>query len=114
MLSVKLQHLKRGNDLRRAHALKYDEALAKIEDLVIPIEASYAQHVYHVYAIRVKERVKLMQSLADKGIGCGVHYPLPDSSPGSLPRPQLQKRSIPNCGAHGRGVRFSANVPGAD
>ena len=77
VLSVKLQHLKRGNDLRRAHAVKYDEALAKIENLVIPIEATYAKHVYHVYAIRVKERVKLMQSLADRGIGCGVHYPLP-------------------------------------
>jgi dTDP-4-amino-4,6-dideoxygalactose transaminase len=77
VLSVKLQHLKRGNDLRRAHAVKYDEALGGIEDLVIPIEAGYAKHVYHVYAIRVKERVKLMQSLADKGVGCGVHYPLP-------------------------------------
>jgi dTDP-4-amino-4,6-dideoxygalactose transaminase len=77
VLSVKLQHLKRGNDLRRAHALKYNEALAKIEDLIIPIEASYARHVYHVYTIRVKERVKFMQSLTDKGIGCGVHYPVP-------------------------------------
>ena len=77
VLSVKLQHLKRGNDLRRSHALKYDEELAKIEHLVIPIEASYAHHVYHVYTIRVKERVKFMQDLTDKGIGCGVHYPVP-------------------------------------
>jgi dTDP-4-amino-4,6-dideoxygalactose transaminase len=77
VLSVKLQHLQRGNDLRRAHALKYNEALAKIEDLVVPREAAYARHVYHVYAVRVKERDKVMQSLADKGIGCGVHYPVP-------------------------------------
>lgn len=77
VLSVKLQHLKRGNDLRRSHALKYDEELSKIEHLVIPIEASYAHHVYHVYTIRVKERGKFMQDLTDKGIGCGVHYPVP-------------------------------------
>ncbi len=77
VLSVKLQHLKRGNDLRRSHALKYNEELAEIEHLVIPIEASYARHVYHVYTIRVQERVKFMQDLADKGIGCGVHYPVP-------------------------------------
>ena len=77
VLSVKLPHLKRGNDLRRAHALKYNEALAKTEDLVIPIEASYAQHIYHVYTIRVKERAEFMRSLADRGIGCGVHYPVP-------------------------------------
>ncbi len=36
VLSVKLQHLKRGNDLRRSHALKYDEAFAKVEELVAP------------------------------------------------------------------------------
>jgi dTDP-4-amino-4,6-dideoxygalactose transaminase len=30
-----------------------------------------------VYTIRVKERDELMQFLADKGIGCGVHYPVP-------------------------------------
>jgi dTDP-4-amino-4,6-dideoxygalactose transaminase len=77
VLSVKLPHLKRGNDLRRAHALKYNEALGKTEDLVIPIEASYAQHIYHVYTIRVKERAEFMRSLADRGIGCGVHYPVP-------------------------------------
>ena len=77
VLSVKLQHLQRGNDLRRAHALKYNEALSKIGDIVIPVEATYARHVYHVYTIRVKERDELMQFLADKGIGCGVHYPVP-------------------------------------
>jgi dTDP-4-amino-4,6-dideoxygalactose transaminase len=77
VLSIKLQHLKQGNDLRRAHALKYSEAFANVEELVVPIEATYAQHVYHVYAIRVKERAEFMQSLADKGIGCGVHYPVP-------------------------------------
>jgi len=77
VLSVKLQHLKRGNDLRRAHALRYKEALSKVEELVIPVEATYAQHVYHVYAIRVKERAEFIQSLTNKGIGCGVHYPVP-------------------------------------
>jgi dTDP-4-amino-4,6-dideoxygalactose transaminase len=77
VLSVKLQHLKRGNQLRRSHALKYNEALGKVEELVIPVEAVHSQHVYHVYAIRVKERAEFMQSLANKGIGCGVHYPVP-------------------------------------
>ena len=77
VLSIKLQHLKRGNDLRRAHALRYAEAFAEIDELVAPVEASYAKHVYHVYAVRVKERAEVIRSLADKGIGCGVHYPVP-------------------------------------
>ncbi len=77
VLSVKLQHLKRWNDLRRDHARKYNEGLAKIEDLVIPFEASYARHIYHVYTVRVNERDRFMQTLADKGIGSSVHYPVP-------------------------------------
>ena len=40
--------LKHGNDLRRSHALKYSEALGKVDELVIPVEATYSQHVYHV------------------------------------------------------------------
>src|SRR5678809_1785790 len=40
-------------------------------------EAIYAQHVYHVYAIRVQERERLMRHLGEKGIGYGIHYPVP-------------------------------------
>ena len=77
VLSVKLQHLKRGNDLRRAHARKYNDAFAGIGQVVTPVEAKYAKHVYHVYAIRVQERSEVMRLLSDKGIGYGVHYPVP-------------------------------------
>jgi len=35
------------------------------------------RHVYHVYAIRVQEREQVIQLLGEKGIGCGVHYPVP-------------------------------------
>ena len=77
VLSVKLKHLQRGNDLRRAHANVYNEAFAEIEELITPNEAKYARHVYHVYAIRVPERAKVMQFLANEGVGCGVHYPIP-------------------------------------
>ena len=77
VLSVKLQHLKRGNELRRGHALKYSNALGGIEELVAPFEADYARHVYHIYAVRVQERAEVMLFLGDRGIGCGVHYPVP-------------------------------------
>jgi dTDP-4-amino-4,6-dideoxygalactose transaminase len=33
--------------------------------------------VYHIYAIRIRERDSVMRSLADKGICTGVHYPVP-------------------------------------
>ena len=77
VLSVKLQHLESGNSLRRAHALQYDEVFDGMDEVVTPFAAPYAQHVYHIYAIRVQERDEVMWFLQEKGIQCGVHYPIP-------------------------------------
>jgi dTDP-4-amino-4,6-dideoxygalactose transaminase len=77
VLRVKLRYLERGNQLRRTHAAHYDRALAGIEEIVTPARAASVRHVYHVYAIRVQERDEVMQILAERGVGCGVHYPVP-------------------------------------
>jgi dTDP-4-amino-4,6-dideoxygalactose transaminase len=77
VLSVKLKHLESGNSLRRAHALQYNQAFDGLDEVATPFEASYAQHVYHVYVIRVRERDEVMWLLKEKGIQCGVHYPVP-------------------------------------
>jgi dTDP-4-amino-4,6-dideoxygalactose transaminase len=77
ILSIKLRHLEEANLLRRERALQYNQAFEKIEGVATPFEADYAQHVYHVYAIRVQERDIVRRFLEDKGIGCGVHYPIP-------------------------------------
>src|SRR5438132_10100883 len=53
-LEIKLRHLQRGNELRREHAKHYNEGFRGLDDVVIPIEADYARHIYHVYAIRVQ------------------------------------------------------------
>jgi dTDP-4-amino-4,6-dideoxygalactose transaminase len=77
VLRIKLQHLDGGNSARRAHARQYDQALQGIEEVITPVEASYARHVYHIYAIRVQERDAVMSLLQEKGIQCGIHYPVP-------------------------------------
>jgi dTDP-4-amino-4,6-dideoxygalactose transaminase len=77
VLRTKLRYLERGNQLRRSHAAHYDQALAGIEEVITPATAAFARHVYHVYAIRVQERDEVIRFLGDKGIGCGVHYPVP-------------------------------------
>jgi dTDP-4-amino-4,6-dideoxygalactose transaminase len=77
VLSVKLQHLESGNSLRCTHALQYNQALDGIDEVITPFEAPYARHVYHIYAIRVQERDEVMWLLKEKGIQCGVHYPIP-------------------------------------
>ncbi len=76
-LAIKLRHLERGNELRRGHARRYTSGFNGNEEVTAPVEAEYARHVYHVYAIRVKQRDEVMQQLERKGIGCGVHYPVP-------------------------------------
>ena len=45
--------------------------------LTPPTEAGYGKHVYHIYAIRVSERDRLIAALAEKDIHCGIHYPIP-------------------------------------
>ncbi|MDB6146453.1 MAG: DegT/DnrJ/EryC1/StrS aminotransferase [Spartobacteria bacterium] len=77
VLSVKLRRLENGNLLRRAHAQEYDRALAGLDEVIKPLEESYARHVYHIYALRVQERDEVMFGLKEKGIQCGVHYPVP-------------------------------------
>lgn len=76
-LSIKLRHLERGNDLRRAHAQRYNDGFRNNVEVVTPAEADYSCHVYHVYPIRIKQRDEVLQQLERKGIGCGVHYPVP-------------------------------------
>jgi dTDP-4-amino-4,6-dideoxygalactose transaminase len=77
VLQIKLQYLEKGNNLRRSHAADYDAALQEVEEIVIPFCPSNLTPVYHIYAIRVQNRDEVMHSLADKGVGSGVHYPVP-------------------------------------
>lgn len=77
VLRVKLKGLARGNAARRDHARQYRELLGNRKDLIMPHEADYSKPVYHVYAIRVQERDQLLRALTERGIGCGIHYPVP-------------------------------------
>jgi dTDP-4-amino-4,6-dideoxygalactose transaminase len=77
VLTTKLKHLDRGNALRRDHAAAYSDALAEIEDIKTPTVADYAEHVYHIYAVRVQEREHALWLLGKKGIQFGIHYPVP-------------------------------------
>jgi dTDP-4-amino-4,6-dideoxygalactose transaminase len=48
-----------------------------LDGIITPVRASWGHHVYHVYAIRVTNRDEAVKSLADQGIGTGIHYPVP-------------------------------------
>jgi dTDP-4-amino-4,6-dideoxygalactose transaminase len=77
VLNVKLKHLPAWNEARRKNAIIYNELLSGLNGLIVPYEANYATHVYHVYAVRVQNRDKVMAALTENGISCGIHYPVP-------------------------------------
>jgi dTDP-4-amino-4,6-dideoxygalactose transaminase len=77
-LSVKLRHLAKWNESRRALAHRYHELFEEAKDgIVIPREADWTKGVYHLYVVRVPERDAMMARLAEAGIGTGIHYPIP-------------------------------------
>ena len=77
ILSVKLKHLPAWTEGRRRNAALYGELLKGVKGVTPPTEAGYGKHVYHIYAIRVADRDRLIAALAEKDIHCGIHYPIP-------------------------------------
>ncbi|TEU14774.1 MAG: DegT/DnrJ/EryC1/StrS family aminotransferase [Anaerolineales bacterium] len=76
VLRVKLRYLDDWNDARRQHAGQYDQLLASTP-LVLPLEADYAESVYHLYVVRTDNREALRDYLHEQGIATGIHYPIP-------------------------------------
>ena len=77
ILRVKLKRLDEQNKLRRKNASIYNELLKDVDGVVTPFEAEYGKHVYHLYVIRIDRRDELQEYLKSKGIGTGLHYPIP-------------------------------------
>jgi dTDP-4-amino-4,6-dideoxygalactose transaminase len=76
VLDVKLVHLDAWTERRRAHAARYDRAFHGTP--VTPIACAPGRTpVYHLYVVRVRDRERTIARLKEKGIGTGIHYPLP-------------------------------------
>ncbi|MGE0406172.1 MAG: DegT/DnrJ/EryC1/StrS family aminotransferase [Candidatus Korobacteraceae bacterium] len=76
ILDVKLRHLPRWTEARRALAARYTKLL-KETGLTLPFEQPGCCHVFHQYTLRVPIREKLRAALDAEGIQSGVHYPIP-------------------------------------
>ena len=76
VLRVKLPHLDAWNESRRRAALLYGELLAGCA-VGLPHSSPDIEHVHHLYVIQVDDRDRLQADLAGRGIGSGIHYPLP-------------------------------------
>jgi dTDP-4-amino-4,6-dideoxygalactose transaminase len=75
VLKVKLPHLDDWLEKRRSLAQSYKAGLPS--SIVTPKEMPWARHVYHLYVIRTPDRDQLRTWLETKGIGTGMHYPIP-------------------------------------
>jgi dTDP-4-amino-4,6-dideoxygalactose transaminase len=75
ILNVKLPHLQKWTDARRAVAAKYDKLLANVSGLRTPQVAGDRDHVYHLYVVRTNRRDELKKFLGDAGISTVLNYP---------------------------------------
>jgi dTDP-4-amino-4,6-dideoxygalactose transaminase len=91
-LRVKLPHVQAWNVARQGVATRYRDRLeGRVELLEVRPESPC---VFHIFPIRVYgDRPAMISSLAERGIGTGVHYPvaLPDQSA----LPELQGAEAP-------------------
>jgi dTDP-4-amino-4,6-dideoxygalactose transaminase len=76
ILCVKLRHLDSQNARRRAIASAYTAALAGGK-LATPQIRADAEPVFHLYVTRTRQRDAIQALLREKGIGTGIHYPVP-------------------------------------
>ncbi|HVY60282.1 MAG TPA: DegT/DnrJ/EryC1/StrS family aminotransferase [Planctomycetota bacterium] len=91
-----LSRLEKSNDRRREAAAMYTKRLSAIPGLKCPTEKEWARAVYHLYVIRVKDRDALAKKLEAKGIGTGVHYPLPNHlQPGTVNDRRVRAEALP-------------------
>lgn len=67
------------NNKRISNANYLNEQLKDVEGIVTPKSPDNYKHVYHQYTIRVEKgnRDDWVEFLTNKGIGTGIHYPIP-------------------------------------
>ena len=74
LLMRKLPLLDSWNEKRRSLAEAYREGL-KGTPLILPEEAPWTRHVYHLFVVRSERRDALRTYLSEKGVTTLIHYP---------------------------------------
>ncbi|UII24562.1 DegT/DnrJ/EryC1/StrS family aminotransferase [Fulvivirga maritima] len=72
-LLIKLKYLDQWNDRRRAIAAQYTSQLSEMDGIICPQPS--ADHIYHIYGIRVENREALKTHLSHYKIQTAIHYP---------------------------------------
>jgi dTDP-4-amino-4,6-dideoxygalactose transaminase len=76
VLNVKMKYLREWHEARRRNAAMYDALLADSKVVTPKIDEGNFS-VYNQYVVRVPERDRVKQALADRGVATAVYYPIP-------------------------------------
>jgi dTDP-4-amino-4,6-dideoxygalactose transaminase len=77
ILSAKLKHIDEYNDARRKWSARYTAGLKGCKTFDLPVELPGYRHVFHLYAIEVKQaewRDQLLDYLVQNGVDAKTHY----------------------------------------
>ena len=75
VLDVKLNELDGWNERRREVAHRYSESIA--DHCRTPLFNPACVSVYHLYVVQVENRDAVKSELLNRGVHCGIHYPIP-------------------------------------
>ena len=76
VLDIKLKHLDKDNS-KRKEISKYYRDNIKNPLIILPQTYNEDSHVWHIFAVRTKERDKFQKYLEENGIQTIIHYPTP-------------------------------------
>lgn len=93
-LLAKLPHLDRMNMERRRIAGRYLNEIHN-DGLILPEIIENVVPVWHIFAVRCKEREKLVQYLDESGIATNKHYPIPIHLQGAYAEMNIVQGALP-------------------
>jgi dTDP-4-amino-4,6-dideoxygalactose transaminase len=82
ILDIRLAHLDDDNARRREIATYYRENM-KNPLITLPQTYDEQSHVWHIFAVRCKERDRLQKYLEENGVQTNIHYPVPPHKQGA-------------------------------
>jgi dTDP-4-amino-4,6-dideoxygalactose transaminase len=107
VLRVKLPHLTRWTDMRRANAARYDRLFREhglAGRVVLPARPPDREHIFNQYVVRLSDRDRVRTDLERAGIGTEVYYPVPfhlqeccsslGHRPGAFPAAEAASRDV--------------------
>lgn len=95
-LDIKLKHLDKWNNERKRIANRY---LSEINNsnIILPNVATENEHVWHIFAVRVKDRENFINYLNTYDIETVIHYPTPIHLQEAYKDLKIKKGELPIC-----------------